>query len=62
MPTHIVWGAENRLVDVAHGKTYESGIAHAELTVLENAGQAITVEQPDELAKAVTTFLQAHDR
>jgi pimeloyl-ACP methyl ester carboxylesterase len=62
VPTHVVWGAQNRLVDVAHAKAYEAGIAHATLTVLEDAGQAITVEQPEKLAAAVTSFLQANDR
>jgi pimeloyl-ACP methyl ester carboxylesterase len=61
-PTHVVWGAENHLVDIAHAKAFESGIGAAKLTVLQGAGQAITVEQPDALAEAVTTFLQAHDR
>ena len=62
VPTHVVWGAQNRLVDVAHAKAYEAGIAHATLTIVEDAGQAITVEQPEQLAAAVTSFLQANDR
>jgi pimeloyl-ACP methyl ester carboxylesterase len=59
-PTHIVWGAQNRVVDVAHGRAYEAAIAGATLTVVEGAGQAITVEQPDELARVMTTFLEKH--
>ena len=35
---------------------------NAELTVLDGAGHAIMVEQPQELAKAVTTFLERYDR
>ena len=59
--THIIWGAQNRVVDVAHAKAYEAGIAHATLTVLDDAGQAVTVEQPDQLAAAVVSFLRANE-
>ena len=59
-PTHIVWGAENEVVDVSHGRAYEAGIKGAVLTVLGGSGHAITVEQPHELAKTVTTFLEKH--
>jgi pimeloyl-ACP methyl ester carboxylesterase len=61
-PTHVVWGADNKLVDVAHGNAYEAAIEGAVLTVLDNAGHAISVEQPHELVKAVTSFLEKYDR
>lgn len=61
-PTHIVWGAENAVVDVSHGRAYEAGIENAVLTVLDGAGHAVTVEQPEELAKSVVAFLEMHDR
>ncbi len=61
VPTHVVWGSANLLVDVEHGRAYEAGIANASLTILEGTGHAITVEQPDDLAKAVSSFIDQHD-
>jgi pimeloyl-ACP methyl ester carboxylesterase len=57
-----VWGANYKPVGVAHGRAYKAGTDNAVLTVLDGAGHAITVEQPHELAKAVTTFLEKYDR
>jgi pimeloyl-ACP methyl ester carboxylesterase len=61
VPTHVVWGSANLLVDVEHGRAYEAEIPNASLTILEGAGHAITVEQPDDLAKAVAGFIDQHD-
>ena len=36
---------------------FETGIADAQLTVIDGAGYAIAVEQPEELASAISTFL-----
>jgi pimeloyl-ACP methyl ester carboxylesterase len=61
VPTHVVWGGANRLFDVEHGHAYEAGIPSASLTVLEEAGSAVTVEQPDDLAKVVSNFIDQHE-
>jgi len=60
-PAHVVWAAGNRLVDVAHGRAFEAGIDDAELTIIEGAGHAITVEQPGELARAIVGYLDRKD-
>lgn len=61
VPTHVVWGSEDRVVDVEHARAYETGIADASVTIIEGAGHAITVEQPDDLSKAVSSFIDQHD-
>ncbi len=61
-PTHVIWGAANALVDSEHGRAFESGIQHATLTTIEDAGHAVTVEKPDDLAKAITSFVDQHDK
>ena len=61
VPTQVVWGSANRVVDVEHGRAYEAGIPDASLTVLDGAGSAVVVEQPDDLAKAVSSFIDQHD-
>jgi pimeloyl-ACP methyl ester carboxylesterase len=59
-PTHVVWGKGNRVVDLDHADAYAEAIAGATLTVLDDAGQALTVEQPDELARVIAAFLEKH--
>lgn len=61
-PTHVIWGRQNLVVGLAHADAYEAGITGASRTVVDGAGQAITVEQPGELATAITTFLEKQDR
>jgi pimeloyl-ACP methyl ester carboxylesterase len=60
-PTHVVWASGNKVVDVAHGRAFEANIDGAVLTVIDGAGQAISVEQPKELASAISGFLEGHD-
>ena len=62
VPTHVVWGSQNALVDPAHGKAYEAGVSGARLTMIEGAAHAVTVEQPEALAEAINDFLGEHDR
>ena len=57
VPTHVVWAEGNKVVDLAHAHAFEVGIAGAQLTVIDGAGYAIAVEQPEALASAITTFL-----
>jgi pimeloyl-ACP methyl ester carboxylesterase len=57
VPTHVVWAEGNKVVDLAHARAFEVGIADAQLTVIDGAGYAIAVEQPEELASAISTFL-----
>ena len=61
VPTHIIWGSADAVVDVDHGRAYEAGIQNASLTVFEAAGHAITVERPHDLAEAVSAFIDLHD-
>jgi pimeloyl-ACP methyl ester carboxylesterase len=61
-PTHVIWGAANALVDPEHGRALESAIRNSTLTVLEDAGHAVTVEKPDELAKTIGSFIDQHDK
>jgi len=57
VPTHVIWGAQNALVDVAHAEAFSRGIAGSTLTLLEGAAHAVVLEQPDELGQALTKFL-----
>ena len=61
VPTLVIWGDGNAVAGIEHGRAYEAAIEDASLTIIAGAGQSITVEQPDTLAKAVATFIGQHD-
>ena len=56
VPTHVVWAEGNMVVGLAHARAFEAGIADAQLTIIDGAGHAITVEQPEKLASAIGSF------
>jgi pimeloyl-ACP methyl ester carboxylesterase len=44
-------------VPLAHGRTYQDGIANAELVVLPQCGHLPHAEQPDAFVHALLTYL-----
>ena len=58
VPTHVVWGRANALVDLAHADAYVAGIEGAELTVLEDAGHLTIFEKPKELAEIIVATVE----
>jgi pimeloyl-ACP methyl ester carboxylesterase len=56
-PTLVVWGAQDRLVPVAHGHAYADAIPQARLEVIPDCGHLPHIERPDELVNHVRTFL-----
>src|SRR5262249_11751553 len=56
VPTLFIWGASDRLVTPAYGKAYCAMIPGARMTVVENAGHAPHVEQPDAFVANVMSF------
>ncbi len=61
VPTLVVWGAQDRLVPLSHGRAYAEGIPGARLVVIENCGHLTAVERPAEFARVVGGFLQEGD-
>ncbi|GEL25083.1 hydrolase [Pseudonocardia sulfidoxydans NBRC 16205] len=63
MPTLVVGGAEDRLVDTAHARATAAAIPGADLRVLTGPGatHALPVERADEVNALLRTFLTAHD-
>jgi len=59
LPTQVVWGRANALVDLAHADAYAAGIAGAEVTVLDDAGHLAIFEKPKELAEIVVATVEA---
>ena len=50
MPSLVVWGAEDHMVPVAHGRTYAERLGKASpLQLIAGAGHAVHLEKPDEV-------------
>ncbi|GAA4709123.1 alpha/beta hydrolase [Pseudonocardia yuanmonensis] len=63
MPTLVIGGAEDRLVDVAHARATAAAIPGACLHVLEGTGatHALPVERADEVNALIRTFVESHE-
>jgi pimeloyl-ACP methyl ester carboxylesterase len=57
VPTLVLWGAEDELVPLAHGKDYAARIPGATLIVIPDAGHGPAIEKPAEYVAAVRSFL-----
>lgn len=56
MPSAAIWGAEDHMVPVAHGRAYADKLGNASLTLIAGAGHAVHLEKPGE----VLAVLQPH--
>jgi len=61
-PTLIVWGDGDRLFPVADARRLQAEIPGAELCIVGACGHAPPEEKPDEVARALQSFLAAADR
>jgi pimeloyl-ACP methyl ester carboxylesterase len=60
VPTQIIWGRHDRLVDVSCAVVQHLGIPRSELVILEDAGHVPMVEKPLETARHHLAFLARH--
>lgn len=60
LPTLVVWGAHDGVVQPAHGETYAAAIPGAILDVIEDAGHLPQLETPERLLADVWEFADAH--
>jgi pimeloyl-ACP methyl ester carboxylesterase len=56
LPTHIVWGANDKLLPPVYAETWQKAIGGAKLTLIPEAGHLPIQEQPDRFAAAVADF------
>jgi pimeloyl-ACP methyl ester carboxylesterase len=56
IPTHIVWGENDRLFPPVYGETWAKAIAGARLTIVPRCGHLPIQEQPDIFAASVAEF------
>ncbi|HEX5757917.1 MAG TPA: alpha/beta fold hydrolase [Thermoanaerobaculia bacterium] len=57
VPTLLLWGAQDVVTPVANGRELARRLPRAELVVLAGAGHLPMEERPEELVRAVRTFL-----
>jgi len=56
-PTLLVWGAHDRFVPIANGRTYAENIPNAALKVVDGSGHSAIIEQPNECLDIIAPFL-----
>lgn len=56
-PTRIMWGANDRLIPVAHGEFLQSHLPDAELQVFPACGHMLPFEKTDAFVAAVASFI-----
>jgi pyruvate dehydrogenase E2 component (dihydrolipoamide acetyltransferase) len=59
VPTLIIWGAEDRVIPVAHAAAGAAAIAGARSVVLDGVGHVPQVEAAEAVARAILEFLNA---
>ncbi len=60
-PTLIVAAAQDRLRSLEESRELQTGIAGSSLEIIEESGHLVPLERPDQLARLVIAFCQAHD-
>jgi triacylglycerol lipase len=57
VPTLVVWGKQDKLLPIASGERYATGIAGAKLVSFDKCGHVPAIEKTEEFLAAVTGFL-----
>lgn len=60
MPALVITGKSDRMVPPAHARAYADGFPAADLKLVDGAGHAVHLEQPERIADAVAGFLEQH--
>ncbi|NEN05746.1 alpha/beta hydrolase [Diaminobutyricibacter tongyongensis] len=60
IPTLVVWGQADRVVDPAHARAYATGIPGAALDLIDNAGHLPQLETPERLRDDVAAFVAGY--
>ncbi len=60
LPTQIIWGRHDRLLDVTCAVVQHQGIPHSELVIFEDVGHVPMIEKPAATARHHLAFLAKH--
>jgi len=56
-PALVVWGEHDKVVPISAGKRYVEALPNAKFEIVKACGHAVDMEQPEALAKLVSTFI-----
>ena len=59
VPTHVIWGDTDKIVDPAYAAEFGKIIAGSAVTMIEKAGHLPHIEQAETFVEAVSGFLQS---
>ena len=57
VPSLVVWGDDDKIVPRSAGERYLAALPNAKLEIVKASGHCVDMEQPEALAKLVTTFI-----
>jgi pimeloyl-ACP methyl ester carboxylesterase len=57
MPSVVIWGVEDHMVPIAHGRTYAKNLGAATLKLIAGAGHAAHLEKPGDVLAALQPIL-----
>ena len=59
VPTHVIWGDTDKIVDPVYAAEFGQVIAGSEVTMIEKAGHLPHVERSEQFVEVVSNFIQA---
>lgn len=57
VPSHLIWGAQDKVLPLAHSEVWTSHISGLSFRSIEDAGHLPHIERPQEVADEVTSFI-----
>jgi pimeloyl-ACP methyl ester carboxylesterase len=57
VPALVVWGDDDKVVPLSAGKRFVEALPNAKLEIVKASGHCVDMEQPEALAKLVTSFI-----
>jgi pimeloyl-ACP methyl ester carboxylesterase len=58
IPTLIIWGADDPVIPVAHGRRAHEIVAHSRYVEIENSGHWPMLDTPDRVVRELTSFIE----
>jgi len=58
IPTLIVWGADDPVIPVAHGRRAHQIVAHSRYVEIEGSGHWPMLDAPDRIVSELTSFIE----
>jgi pimeloyl-ACP methyl ester carboxylesterase len=62
VPTHIVWGKEDKVIPLPYAEAFKQGIAGASVATLSDCAHLPHIEQPQAFAREVSQFIRSAAR